>query len=150
MAATNEVYELAVRRGKRSLNVLFADDLTAARLLDPPKPSAQSPFTSAQDLPTPGYIQTHIPDPDRERRELAPLFLALRALGSSTDMDCDVGHDMKIKHAHVKIRPTDKIVDSLRIFLTASRRVSPSQVTNAKFVQLCNPVGSVIIAVFNT
>jgi hypothetical protein len=120
MAATNEVYELAVRRGNRSLKVLFADDLTAAQLLDPPKPSAQSPFTSAQDLPTPGFTQTHIPDPDRERRELAPLVPALRALGLNTDMACDGEHNMKIKHGHVKIRPTDKIVDSLRMFLTAS------------------------------
>jgi hypothetical protein len=91
-----------------------------------------------QIIETHDYTQSQISDPARELRELAPLVPDLRALGGE--------NNMKIKHGHVKIRPTDKIVDSLCIFLTASRSVSPSQTTDAKFVQLCNPVGGVIIA----
>jgi hypothetical protein len=110
--ATDDEYEIAITNGKRLLTLLRADDLGAGQLLDPPKPSAQSSFTSAQDLPKHGYIQ-HYADTPRKRCEFQSLDQALQALGLNPTMACDGGHNIRVNHSHPINRLLDRIEDDV-------------------------------------
>jgi hypothetical protein len=104
--ATEYEYELAITKGQRLLTLLLADDLGAGQFLDPPQPSAQSSFTSAQDLPKHGYIQ-HYADTHKTRREFQSL---VQALGLNPSMARDWGHNIRVNHSH----PTNKLFNQTK------------------------------------
>jgi hypothetical protein len=107
LMAIDDGCEIAVTKDKRLLTLLRADDLGAGQLLDPPKPSAQSSFTSAQDLPKHDYIQ-HCADTSRTRREFQSLDQALQALGLNPTMACD---GATISESTTVIRETDYLTE---------------------------------------
>jgi hypothetical protein len=111
--ATDGDYEFAVNRGTKLLQLLLADASVAGQLLDAPRPSVQSSFTSAQDLPKHGYIQ-HEADPAKKRREFQSLVPALQALGLNSTMACDGGHNIRVNHTHATNNSLDDYEDKVR------------------------------------
>jgi hypothetical protein len=111
--ATDKDYEIAVNRGTKLLQLLLADDSGAGHSLDPLHPFVQSSFTSAQDLPTHGYVQ-HQADPAKTRREFQSLIPALQALGLNSTMACDGGHNIRVNHTHATNSLLDDYEDYVR------------------------------------
>lgn len=106
--AKDEVYELAVAKGSRLLRMMLTNDSEAGPLLQPPQNTAQSVFTSAQDLAKYGYTQ--LPwDPRVGEGALDGLAPAFEAIGVDAKLDQDEGKNVVVDHKHSQACTIDGI-----------------------------------------
>jgi hypothetical protein len=100
--AKDEEYEAAVAKGNILLQMMLADDRNAGQLLNTPQASAQSTFTSVEDLATKEYtVSQWTYDYENIMSRLQP---ALQYLEVDDKMTSQAGKNIMITHKHAVSR----------------------------------------------